>query len=367
MKIQLLQENLLKSLVRTGRTVANKPQLPILQNVFIEANDGKISFTTSNLETSETVSVGGKVETEGTICIPSKLFTELVASYPQETVTLHTEDQMVSITAGKFRATLPGMGGDEFPRASIAIPTMILIEKETFLEGLEMVLFAAATDESRPLLTGVRMVKNTEGVRMAATDGYRLSVKTFPLNTPDELDMVVSARVLAEVVRVVKEEKEGKTISFGQSTDGQIVFQINDTEIQTRLLSGEYPNVEKIIPKTHTTRMTIETESFAKAVKSAAILARDNAHIIKLTIGQDGVQVGANAPQIGEGSVDVDATVEGDGGEMAFNSRFLTEFLSHAPTGEIIFEMTGSLNPGLFRFQGNESFLHVIMPVRVQQ
>ncbi len=367
MILSVLQENLLKALSRTGRIISSKPQLPIVQNALLVAEEGRLRISTTNLETTETVWVGAKVERDGGICVSSRLLTELVMSFPQETVSLTVHEGGLRVRCASFTATLPGIAASEFPPISLANKKGLSpVDKRQFIESLMQVIFAAATDEGRPLLTGVKIQKKDEGSLLAATDGYRLSVKTAPLAIKDAPEMVVPARAFAELTKVSQEEKETERLSLGISSEGQLTMVVGDTEITTRLISGEYPNFEKIIPAKHTTRALVDKEKITRAVKSAAIFARDSANIVKLRVENQKITVSANTPQVGENSVEVEAKIDGDGGEIAFNSRFLLEFLANFPEEELLFEMTGALNPGVFKPVKDDSYLHIVMPVRMQ-
>jgi DNA polymerase III subunit beta len=368
MIVSILQENLFKALTRTSRIIPIKPPLPIVQNVLLWASGGRLRVTATNLDTTEVVHVGAKVEKEGGICISSRLLLEFVSSLPQGTVKMSTKEGSLFVQCGGFRATIPGMAPEEFPPIPEAtMKSGFMIEKNEIMGAVTRVIFSAATDEGRPLLTGVRIIQKEGETVFAATDGYRLSVKKIILKTKEALDLLVPARALGEVIRAAAEDKESKTIYLAKPAEGQVSFILGDTEIRTRLIDGEYPNFEKIVPTKHNTRVLLEKDALEKAVKSAAVFARDNANIIRFRIENQTLTVSANTPQVGEDEIDVEAKVDGDGGEMAFNSRFLLEFLANYPEEEILFESTGALNPGVFRPTKDDSYLHIIMPVRVQE
>lgn len=363
----ILQENLLRSLNKAGRIVPIKPQLPIIQNVLITTDTGRLKIVATNLETTEIIFIGAKVEKEGGICVPSRLLSEFVSTLPQSTVHLEAKEGSLTVRCDGFRAVLPGTPATEFPPVSEAVKkTEFTVEKEDVLAAAALVIFSAATDEGRPILTGVRIIEENGEATLAATDGYRLSVKRLSLKTKEPLRLIVPARALGEVIKASAEDKVIKTISVTRQGEGQVSFVIGDTEIRTRLIDGEYPDFEKIIPTKHNTRVLLDKKTLEKAVKSAAIFARDNANIVRFHIENQTMTISANTPQIGEDQIDVEAKVDGEGGDMAFNSRFLLEFLSSFPEDELLFEMTGSLNPGVFRPVKDESYTHIIMPVRVQ-
>ncbi len=369
MNVSILQENLLKALTRTGRVLSAKPQLPILNNVLLEAEKGRLNATTTSLDITEQVSVGAKTEKEGGICVSSKLLTELVSSLPREAVHLLASEGSLHVSSGGTTATIPGISSTEFPPVSTSwkLKKAVELDKTTFVRALDSVLFAAASDDGRPLLTGVKIKKQENDMIFAATDGYRLSVNKLDSFIKEPFDMLVPARALSEVVKTSQEEKDVKEVSLTQTEDKQLLLVVGDTSVTTRLIDGEYPSFEKIIPPSFTTRILFEKDQFTRAVKSAAIFARDNSNIVRLTTENQRVVVSANTPQVGENRVLVDAKVDGDGGAIAFNCRYLLDFLNNFTAPEFLFEMTGSLNPGVFKPVKDESFLHVIMPVRVQE
>lgn len=366
MNASILQENLLKALTRAGRIVSPRSQLPIMQTVLLAASESRFSITATSLELTEIAAAPAKIEKDGGICVSSRLLTDLVVSLPQEPVQLVAKEGILHVHCGGANATIPGVPATEFPPVSvISKKTGAKLEKTALAAALSGVLFAAATDEGRPLLTGVKLTKKDGDVTVVATDGYRLSLKRLPLDVPGSLDIVVPARALSELSKVGAEEKDASTVMMLQNEDGQLIFVVGDTEIHTRAIAGEYPSIEKIIPKTHNTRVLVDAVGLSRAVKSAAVFARDNANILRFHIENQSLVVSANTPQVGENHVEVDAKVDGEGGDIAFNSRFLLEFLNGFDGDEVMFEMTGSLNPGVFKKPKDESYLHIIMPVRV--
>lgn len=367
MKFSVLQENLLKALARTARVVPVKPQLPVIGNVLFAAKEEGLVITATNLETTESVGVGAKVEKEGSVCISSRLLLEFVSTLPQGTVQCIEKEGSVHIESAGYHAVIPTVPAAEFPHAGDAEKgEPVFLAKTVFVSAIAQVVFAAASDEGRPLLTGIRILEKDGVTQFAATDGFRLSLKRLNLKSKDALDLLVPARALGEVMKVSQEEKSVEKIALSKRDPSQMSFTVGDTEIVTRLIDGDYPNFEKIIPVRHNTRVLLDKSALLSAVKSAAIFARDNANIIKLHIENQTVTISANTPQIGENRVELESKVDGEGGDMAINSRFLLECLNNFPGDEVLFEMTGSLNPGVFKPAGDDSYLHIIMPVRVQ-
>lgn len=367
MRVKTLQENLLRSLIRAGRILSSKPQLPVAQSVLLQTKEGRLQVATTNLETTELVWVGARVEQDGGACVSARLFTELVLTLPPETVELRLIEGALSVSCAGFRASLPTTPAGEFP--PVLLPSGKegdKLEKKELLAALSLVLFAAATDEGRPMLTGARFLTGQKETTITATDGYRLSLKKIALTTKQPLDAVIPARALAEVVKAGAEEKTATDLRFVRAEGGQLAFSVGDTEIITRSIDGQYPNTEKIIPSRFTTRALFEKDALLRAVKSASVFARDNANIVNMIIKNQTATITAQSAQAGKNEVEISGKIDGEGGEIAFNSRFLLEFLSNFSEPEVLFEMTGSLNPGVFRPVKDDSYLHIIMPVRTQ-
>ncbi len=366
MNIKLLQENLQKALTHVTRIVPTKPQLPVLQNIRLTATKDGLELTGTNMETTETVWVGGKVEKEGAICVSARVLFEFVATLPPETIHLCVKEERLFVSSAGFEAELPTIAATEFPPVpQLSLKDAGSINKSALISTLSNVLFAAATDEGRPMLTGVKVIDEGEKTLFVATDGYRLSLHRMAFSAKNLSQAIIPAKALAEVVKLSGEEKTSEDIRVGPAGDNQVGFVVGETTLLTRLLEGEYPNFERIIPKTFTTRALIEKEGLLRAVRSAAIFARDNANIVRLNLDKQKIVVSANAAQVGKNSIELQAKIDGDGGEIAFNSRFLLDFLSNYQEEEFIFEMTGSLNSGLFKPAKDDSYLHIIMPVRV--
>lgn len=366
MELTVLQENLKKSLSFVSKFVSSKTQLPILANVLLQSETGKLKISATNLETSITVSLGATVEKAGSITVPARVLSELVGTFTHEKVTLAVEQAMLLLTCGRSEVTLAGIDAAEFPPLpETSEKPEASIDAKTLSAGLPYVLIAAASDETRPLLTGIKFVLIDGKTTLVATDGYRLSViGVVGLSLSQEF--VISSRVLAEVLRMVADEKAENITVFFSKDHNQLIFVLPHVQIATRLIEGEYPPYQKIIPGNFTTRVVFNREELLQAVKLGAVYAREAANILKFNISQSTAIVSSNSSQIGENKTEIEAQVQGEGGEIAFNARFLLDFLAVFAEPEVVFEMTGPLSPGVFKSLKDESFLHIIMPVRVQ-
>lgn len=367
MKLSVLQENLSKSLSFVGKNVSTKTQLPVLSNILLETDKGRIKVSSTNLETSISFWVGASIEEEGSITVPARLFQELISSFPPGKIEIESEKTKLKIASTGSKATITGIDAAEFPPLPSTVEKKgTYLNKKELEKGLPFILIAVSNDESRPLLTGIKFLVKDNKLMMVATDGYRLSIKTLAKTPGLEEEFIVSGRALSDVFRLASEEKtENINLTFSKDKN-QTVFTLENALVATRLIEGEYPVFERIIPSSYTTRAVFDKGELMQAVKFAAVYAKEAANILKITITPDKTTVSANSPQIGENKTELNAKTEGEGGEIAFNARFLQDLLSVFPEDEVVFEMTGPLAPGVFKPAKDDSFLHIIMPVRVQ-
>ncbi|MFZ5365821.1 MAG: DNA polymerase III subunit beta [Patescibacteria group bacterium] len=370
MKISVLQENLSKGLSIVSRSVASKATLPVLGNILLSTDKGRLKLQGTNLETGISLLCGAKIEEEGEITIPARILVEFVSSLPPEKIDLETSKTTLRISSGFFKAEINGIASSEFPKIpSFPDKPDLTFEKEELIRALSQVDFAAASDESRPVLTGVLLKIEKEKVSLVATDGYRLSIKNLKVKEQKlEGNLLVPAKTLLEICRIAQEvSDEEKEIKMAQNPEkSQVVFDLADIELSSRLLEGEFPEFEKIIPSTSSTKAEFAKEEFLRAIKIASIFAREQANIVKLKIGEGKMIISAESPQVGSNLGEIEAKTEGEELEIAFNFRFLLDFLNSPIGEEIIFEASSPLSPGVFKIKGDDSFLHLIMPVRIQ-
>jgi DNA polymerase-3 subunit beta len=374
MKLSVLQENLAKGLTTVGRSVASRAQLPVLSNLLLSTDKGRLKLSATNLETGINYWLGAKVEKEGTLSVPAKILTEFVASLPPEKVNLEVKENNLLVNCGPYQAEFNGLNAAEFPK----IPTLkskaeISFGTASLLKAINQVAFAAAQDEGRPVLTGVLFLVKGKELILVATDGYRLSLKKLPMTRgvaeSKELKkgLIIPSRTLMELARIGGTEAEKEIGLAITSEANQAIFASPDTEIISRLIEGKYPDFEKIIPEKGKTKVVVETSELTRAVKVAAIFAREAANIVRFQIDPKGIEITANTAQVGRNVARIEAKVNGGKGKIAFNSRYLLDLLAIVESEEINLEIAGSLNPGVFTLKNEPSFLHIIMPVRVQE
>ncbi len=369
MKLTCLQENLAKGLSIAGRAVPSRTTMPILGNVLLATDHGQLKLAATNMELSIVHWMGARVETEGDITVPARNFVDLTNSLPPEQVALTLDESTLTLklSCGSVNASFRGISADEFP----LVPEPdddngFSIEAADLNTGLTQVTFAASTDESHPVLTGVLAEFEGESMTLAAADGFRLSLREIPLMepVPSAFDVIIPARALSELMRITSGLEEPVHISTTRPHN-QILFQMPDTVLNSQLIDGSFPDVRRIIPRSHKTRVVLGREEILQACKRAAIFARDVANIVSLRIEDGELTVAADSSESGQGSTRLMASVDGEGLEIAFNVRFLIDVFSALDTPQIALELNSPTNPGVVRAVGDDAFIHVVMPMHL--
>ncbi|MCJ7792756.1 MAG: DNA polymerase III subunit beta [Candidatus Marinimicrobia bacterium] len=375
MKLSVLQENLAKGLATVGRSVASRAQLPVLSNILLTTDKGRLKLSATNLETGINHWLGAKIEKEGTLSVPAKILTEFVSSLPPEKVNLEAKDNNLLVDCGQYQAEFNGLDATEFPKIpSLKSKAEISFATTSLMKAINQVAFAAAQDEGRPVLTGVLLLVRGKELILVATDGYRMSLKKLPTTKgvaeSKELKkgLIMPSRTLTELARTVGGTETEKEIGLAITQEAnQAIFSSPETEIISRLIEGKYPDFEKIIPEKGKTKIVVDVAELTRAVKVAAIFAREAANIVRFQVDQKGLEITANTAQVGRNIARIEAKVSGEKSKIAFNSRYLLDLLATVDSEEINLELAGALNPGVFTLKNEPSFLHIIMPVRVQE
>ncbi len=373
MKVSILQENLAHGLGTVARGVATRSTLPILANVLLHTDAGRLKLTTTNLEIGVNAWIGAKVEDEGGITIPAKLFADFVNSLPpgQVDLSLNVRTKTLHVSSSSYEANIKGIDAEEFP----PIPTVpekptTRITQSALRRMVNEVAFVAATDDSRPVLTGVLTRFEGDELTLVAADPYRLGIRRGALlqKVDPPIEVIIPARSLFELARILGDDDSPVDVAVTQNKS-QVIFHAGDVDLVTRLIEGQFPNYRQVIPTSYTTRVVVEREELLKATKLASYFARDAANIIRLQVNPDDgsapLVVSATAAEVGDNVSRVGASVEGSGMQIAFNARFLSEALSSLAAREIVLELGGSLAPGVLKIVGEDTYLHVVMPLRI--
>ena len=381
MKFSCLQENLSRGLAIVGRAVANRATLPVTQNVLLSIDQSMLKLSATNLEIAMTTWIGASIEEEGAITVPARLLTEFVSSLPNERIDLELEEGsgLLRLTCGRSEAHINGTDAAEFP----PIPTVedgigAKIDPVALRAAISRVAFAAASEESRPVLTGVETKLDGNRFTMAAADGFRLAVQHGSLLEPveSEIKVIVPARTLNELNRLLGDREEPVEM-MTTPAKGQVLFRLQGSEnieMVSQLLQGSFPNYEQLIPQSYQTRAVLDISKILRASRTAAIFARDGSNIIRVEIlpGEDGPAAGklvisAKSEEVGDNQDEIDVeSIEGGEGKIAFNSRYLLDVLAVLERGTVALEITSSSSPGVFKPTDSEDYIHVVMPMFVQ-
>ena len=376
MKLTCLQENLSRGLNIVGRAVATRSTLPITNNVLLATDQSRLKLSATNLEMAISCWLGAKVETEGAITVPARLITEFVSSLPNDKIDVNlSRGKTLELKCARFEARISGVDAQEFPPIpSVAGAVTTRVPVEALRKGISEVVFAAATEESRPVLTGINAEFEGSELTLAAADGFRLAVYKLPLAeaVAQKTTVIIPARTLAELSRLITEQDEGVEIAVDPAKS-QAMFRLKDIELVTQLIQGSFPNYSQLIPQSHTSKAVVDVASFLRATKTAAIFARDGSGIVRLQMipgaaksapGQ--MTVSARSEEIGEDVGEIDAVVEGGEAKIAFNGKYLTDVLSVLKETQVALEITSPSSPGVLRPVGVDNYVHVVMPMFVQ-
>ncbi|HUS04009.1 MAG TPA: DNA polymerase III subunit beta [Dehalococcoidia bacterium] len=376
MKLSCLQENLSKGLGIVGRSVATRATLPITQNILLATEQSRLKLAATNLEMATTCWVGAKVEQEGTITIPARLLIDFVNSLPNDLIeiTLPQDNHTLELKSGRFQAHINGIDAQDFPPIPQVSDGMTTnIEASALREGITQVVFAAATEESRPVLTGINTEFEDEQLNLAAADGFRLAVHKTTLGTPvsQKTTVIIPSRTLNELNRLLGDQEEPVEIIINQQKS-QGLFRLKNAELVSQLIQGAFPNYSQVIPQSYTTRAVVDINQFLQVIKMSSIFARDASGIVRLVITPGAeltpgkITVSAQAEEVGSNVSEIDALTDGEEAKIAFNVKYLSDVLSVLHQSQVALEVTTPSSPGVIRPIGVDNYVHVIMPMFVQ-
>jgi len=369
MKIIVQSGELKKYLGIVNRGISSRPQLPILSGVLLKAFEDEVSLVATDLEVSFWLRLSAKVEEEGEVVIPAKLFSELISGLPSGNVSLSVVKHIVKIEADGIVSEIVGQGADDFPSIPRANKAQVVIRSGDFRQKVDRVCVSAARDDTRPVLTGVLWEIKKDKVSLVATDGYRLSVDEltlFKTSLDKETKLILPARSLQEISKMLGETgADDFSLEFDKNNQ-QVIFKVDEIEVASRLIAGEFPPYQQILPNTYSSKALFGRAEILEGVKRASLFARDNANIVKLSMGKNEVEVKAESTQVGTSVTKLPATTEGEELIVAFNARYLLDYLATCTSENVIWETEGELKPSVFRSDDEVTWMQVIMPVRVQ-
>ncbi len=377
MRLTCLQENLIRGLNVVGRAVATRTTLPITNNVLLATDQSRLKLAATNLEMATCCWVGAKVEEEGAITVPARLLTEFINSLPNDKVeiSLSPRAKTLELKCARFEARISGVDAQDFPPIpKVAAGITTKVEVEALKKGITQVVFAAATEESRPVLTGINAEFEGDLLTLAAADGFRLAVHKLPIaaKVSQQTTVIIPARTLAELNRLLADQEEAVALTVDPNKS-QALFRLKNIELVSQLVQGTFPNYAQLIPQSYGTRAVVDVAAFLRATKTAAIFARDGSGIVRLVMAPGSgklapgkVTVSARSEEVGDDVGEIDAVIEGDEAKIAFNGKYLAEVLGVLSEEQVALEITTPSSPGVIRPVGVDNYVHVVMPMFVQ-
>ena len=376
MKVTILQENLARGLGIVSRAVSPRSTLPVLANVMLASDEGRLRLSATNLEMGITCWITARIEDEGSTTVPARTLVDLVNTLPGDQVALNldAQTQTLNVRSGTSTNDIKGIDAQEFP--PLPVPDMdgaVELNMIDFKEMIQQVTFAASSDEARPVLMGVLMQVENDQITMAAADGFRLSVRTAKLAAPapQAVNIIIPARALNELARIASDGEETIAMVVPKGR-GQVVFRVKDVELVSQLIDGSFPDYQQIIPRSYKSRTLISTASLLKACKQAEIFAREGSNVARLDIkaakgemDPSEVEISATSEETGKNENIIEATVDGNSVLIAFNVKYLREALEIIKSPNVALETSAANAPGVIRPVGDESYLHVIMPMHL--
>jgi len=365
-KLQVLQENLADAINLASRFTSARAQLPVLSNILFSANNNRLLISATNLEVSINMSIGAKLEEEGDITVPSRVITDIISNLNPGPVSLVSDKEKLKVATSEFKTEISGMNASDFPQVPQKLDKKsVSIPKDTFFPSLSKILYAVSVDETRPILTGVLFIFKRGMITIVSTDGFRLSYKEIKAKGVNFSQKVIIPKgVLNELVRIPLEE-DNLSLSFREK-DNQVVFRLGNIVLSSRIIEGEFPDFEKVIPKDSKIKVNLDKESLIQAVKLASVFARDSANIIKMSVRSGSVEITAESQYTGSQKTKIEAKTIGGEVEIAFNFRFLLDFLQSVKGDDINIKLGSPSSPGVFIDPKDDKFLHLIMPVKIQ-
>ncbi len=366
MKFTILQQDFLPVIQSVSRSVGIRSQLPVLDNILLSCEDKKLKIAATNLEVGIVKYVPAGIEEEGAVTVPSKTLLELIAGLGSGKIEVVSQGEIIEVRSGSLHATINGITAAEFPAIPVAQEQSVKFPKQ-ILASSSQILFAAAVDEGRPVLTGILTEVKNKKLDFVATDGFRLAHRQIDLpdGGPTQFRSLIPRRTFEEVLKMLDEE-DAQDISVATSgNQNQIVFSMDKTILSSRLIEGQFPAWEKIIPQKMVSRAVVTAEDLLKAVKLAAVFSKSEANIVIIEVKPKSLILKSQAKELGSQENEVEAQVEGEELSVAFNTKFLNDVLSAAGSKQVILEFSGALSACLIKPMGVDGLEYIIMPVRL--
>lgn len=362
MKLQVTQENLNRALGTVARVANARNPLPVLANVLMRIDNNRLSISATNLDIAISQFIGAKISEEGSITVPARLMQDFVSSLPGGVIELSLEETKLHIKTNQYNSIINGIVADDFP----VMPTITNGESWTIpapalKKALQQVVFAASSDESRPVLTGILLHTVDGHLYMAATDSYRLAEKDLGANT-QAINLLIPASAMQDLLRILGDMEDEVRVTHD---DQQVLFSVGDVELVARLLEGKYPDYRKLVPQAFAVSATLKRADFLNVTKVSSLFARESAGSVTVAVDEaaKNLSIRSIASQLGENTATADAVVAGSG-NITLNSRYLLDALQALNGDEVLFGFNGKLDATLLKDAQQADYVHIIMPLK---
>lgn len=382
MKFSCTTADLLQALQLAGRAISGQQALPILHNVLLEVEGKRCTLSATDLELSIITHFEASIENEGSITVPAKALLNFAQYNTDAEVVLETtEGTQLKCTSKSSKTIIAGEASSEYPTiTAVERKVSFTLDGEVLLSALHLVTFACARTTLRPVLSGVYLRAEKGSLIFVATDSYRLSEYRVPADNIDaDLSCIIPVKVLDELRSVLGSKKGARKLSEEKAEDGerapavqvtlssqQVEFHIGGTRLISRLIEGKFPDYQQIVPQNPPTSAVVEIREFSTAVKRMHYFAKEVNNSLTFHMSEKDVRIVTPSTQLGQDEAVIPAEVIGQGGKIALSSSYLLDFLGHSDDASVAFYISDSMHPALFRFPKHPHFLHLIMPLRMQ-
>ena len=363
MNVTLLPENLINYIPLLNKILPTHSQVPILGNLLLTAGDSGFYIKATDLEMGTEIKIPAKIESQGSMTVPGKEFLETINSLPKDKVTITLEKDLAIVTCRSNRITFNTIPAGEFPQLYKEKGEKVSdFTREEFLDIFSYLTFSVSTEDARPQLTGVYIDSRGGSVNFVSTDGYRMSVKEYKQDKKVKKGLIVAVDLLNEVMGL---KNDDSIALYVNDQENQIFFEVGEVLLLGRMIEGEFPDYERVIPTTAKTTVTFDRDDLLRNVKLASVFARDNSNIATIEISNESIRLHTKAQGVGVGDVVTECKKEGEDNKISFNIRYLLDLLKTVTEKDVVLKLNSPMEPALFEVK-EKSFLHVIMPIQIE-
>ena len=365
MKVICTQENLKLGLSTAGRIISSSHTLPILNNLLLKTENGLLKISSTNLEVAITSGIRCKVEELGVLTVSSKTLTDLVNNLPNKNITLQSKDGQLFVEAENYHTNIKTLPAEEFPLIpEVEGKNVLKLDAQELKSALDQVVFAASTNQTQPEISGVLFAGEKEGLRLAATDRYRLAERKMPAveGSGESLEAIVPQKTCLELSRIIGNQKGTVELQFSET---QVAVNFNEVLVISRLVDGQYPDYRQIIPLVFATTAATEKNAFVSALRAVAIFGQ-NGSSVNMVFSEEKQQIvlTAESPELGKSSVELSAKIEGKGGSLVLNYHYLLDCLSGISSQNVVVKMTDDNSPSLVVPEDKSDYIYLVMPIK---